>query len=98
MDLDSRLGCPACEPAHQSGRLQDAVGRMEERRRIPAGERRREILAPLGGEARVDERVVLIAQLVSLLLVGRKPEAARVAERIARERGERGELRLRPAP
>ena len=63
--------------ADEPRRLQHAVGRMEECRRIAPGERRREILAPLGREAGRDERLVLLAQLVALLLVRREAKAAR---------------------
>jgi hypothetical protein len=98
VDLDTRLGCSAGQPAYEPSRLQDAVGRMEERRRVPAGERTGKVLAPLCDEAGVHECVVLLPQLVALLVVGRKPQASRVAERIAGESGERTQLRLRPAP
>ena len=98
VDLDARLGCASRETPNEPSRLQDAVGRMEERRRIASCKRRREILTPLGCESGSDERLVLLAQLVALLLVGREAKASRRAQRVARERAERVELVLRPAP
>ena len=74
-DLDARRGGALGQPAHQPRRLQDTVWRMEERGRIATGEWRREVLAPLGREARGAERLVLVAELVSLLVVGGKPKA-----------------------
>ncbi len=59
-------------------------------------ERRLEALEPLGREPRGDERLVLAAELVALLLVDRDPQRADPPERVARERLDRVDRALRP--
>ena len=58
---------------------------MEERAREATGERLGQLVAPLGREAVLAQRVVLLAELVALLVVGRQPQAARPPERVAAE-------------
>ena len=71
---------------------------MEERGGIAPRERRGEILTPLGCEAGADERLVLVSQLDALILVRREAKASRQAQSVTRERAERTELVLGPAP
>ena len=56
-------------------------------------ERRGRIVEPLGGEAVLDQQLVLGLQLSSLALAGGEPQAARMHEGVA---GERGQPRERP--
>ena len=98
VDLDACLGGTPREPTDQPRRLEHTVVRMEEGRRVAPCQRGLGVLAPLGGEAGFDERLVLLAELVSLLLVGSQAEAARRAKGVARDVGEHCELLLGPAP
>src|SRR6185437_8173791 len=83
--------------AHEPRRLEDAVRRMEECGRI-ARQRFVEILAPLGGEARLAERLVLLPELVAFLLVCRETQTAGPSECVIRDARQRVQLPLRPAP
>ena len=69
---------------------------MVQRSREPALERRLEALDPLRREPGRDERLVLGAQLVTLLLVDREPKRADPPERIAGERLDRVDRALGP--
>ena len=97
-DVDSGFGRTQRQPPHEPSGLQHSVGRMEDRRGIASGQRRAELLTPLDREACVPKRLELFPELLALVLVGGQTEAARVPEGVARERSERGELGLRPAP
>ncbi len=97
VNLDTGRGGALGDASHEPSRLQHAVGRVEERGRVPR-ERSREILAPLRSEAGARERFVLVAQLVALLVVYSETEAAGRAEGIAGEDCQLHELRFRPTP
>ena len=96
-DLDARLRRGEREPPHEPRRLQDRVVRVEERAREAAGERLGQLVAPLGREAVLAERLVLRAELVALVVAG-EPEAARAPERVAAELGHPVDVGLRQAP
>ena len=95
-NLDPRLRSERGEPTHPARRLQHAVGYVVQCGREPALERRLEALDPLRREAGSDERLVLGAQLVALLLVDREPERADAPKRISGERLDRVDRALRP--
>ena len=95
-NLDARLRSEAGEATHPARGLQHAVGHVAQRSREPALERRLEALDPLGREAGRDERLVLGAQLVALLLVDREPQRADPPKRVAGERLDRVDRALRP--
>ena len=97
-DLDARRCGALREPPDEPRRLEQAVGWMEDRGRVPARERRREIVAPLDRESVRAEGLVLGLELVALLLVGGETQASGLPERVARAGGELGELALGPAP
>ena len=81
-ERDTGLGGRGREPLDEARRLDRAVWRMEDR----AAEVRPEmvqLVAPLGGEAVLAQRLVLRSDLDSLLVVGRKPQAAAASKRIA---------------
>ena len=84
------------EATHPAGGLEHPVGRVAQRSREPALERRLEALDPLRREPGGDERLVLGAQLVALLLVDREPKRADPPKRIAGERLDRVDRALRP--
>ena len=96
-DLDAGLRRGEREPPHEPRRLQDGVVRMEERARETAGQRLWELVAPLGGEAVLAQRLVLRPQLVPLVVPG-EPETARPADRVAAELDHPVDVRLRQAP
>ena len=98
VDLDACLRGTPREPPDEPCGLQDAVRRMEERCRVAAVERWRELLSPFDAEPCIPERLVLLAELVPLLLVRGEAQASGRSEGIARERGERFDLCLGPAP
>ena len=95
-NLDAGLGREAGEATHPARGLQHAVGHVVQRGGEPAVERRLEALDPLGREAGGDERLVLGAQLVALLLVDREPQRADPPKRIAGERLDRVDRALCP--
>ena len=81
---------------HPAGGLKHSVGHVAQRSREPALERRLEALDPLRREPGGDERLVLGAQLVALLLVDREPQRADPPERVAGERLDRVDRALGP--
>ena len=98
VDLDSCFRRTRRQPADEPGRLEDAVRRVEDRRRIALGERGSQLVAPLGREPVGPERVVLRLELVPLLLVRGEAQAAGRPEGVPGEAGELRELAFGPAP
>ena len=90
----SRISTPASSAAAAS---RHGVVRMEERARETAGQRLGQLVAPLRREAVLAQRLVLRAQLVTLVVAG-EPETARAPDRVAAELGHAVDVSLRQPP
>jgi hypothetical protein len=87
------------ESSHEPGRLDRPVrGVHQSAARERAFERRRQVVDPFGVDAILAHRLVLAADLVPLLLVGRQAVAAGPRDRVAAERGHVVERPLGPVP
>ena len=98
VNLDAGSRRNSRNPAHEAGGLQNSVGRMEDRRRIPAVERRLELVEPLCVESVLSEGRELGKKLVAFLVVGRQSEAAGQPEGVPGDLRQVGHGGLAPAP
>ena len=95
--LGAGLGGRGGKPPHQPRRLEHPVLGMEERAREPPRQGLGELIAPVGCEAVLAQRLVLGAQLVPLV-VTREPQASCPPEGVAAELGHPVDVRLGQPP
>ena len=82
-ELGARLDGERGEAPDPAGRLKRPIGRMEDRAVEPPGQRLRELVVPLDGEAVLAQRLVLGLELGALGCVRGQAEAAGAPESVA---------------